>query len=49
MNNLNKKLRSYSFVIIKISIILALLIAYSVSIREKVEVNFYNFTFKASD
>ncbi|MBM7420847.1 putative membrane protein YdbT with pleckstrin-like domain [Chryseobacterium sp. BIGb0186] len=49
MNNLNKKFKSSSLVIITISILMTLLIAYSVSIKGKVEVNFYNFTFKASD
>lgn len=51
MNNLIKNFKPNPFVIILSFIILATLIAYTVSIKKEVEVNFYNdfFIFKAND
>lgn len=51
MSNLIKNFKPNPFVIIIGFIILASLIAYTVSIKKEVEVNFYNdfFIFKAND
>jgi hypothetical protein len=51
MSNLIKNMKPNPFVIVIIFIVLAILIAYSITVKKEVQVNLYNdfFTFKASD
>lgn len=51
MNKLIQNMKPNPFVIIIIFIVLALLIAYSITVKKEVQVNLYNdfFIFKASD